>query len=64
MNKTTHTYDSALSRLNAITEQLEGQTALSMAEYKALAKEGAELLAFCRKELTLFADQLQKEEAR
>lgn len=58
------TYDTALARLNAITEQLEGQTALSMDEYKALAKEGAELLTFCRKELTLFADQLQKEDAQ
>lgn len=55
------TYDSAIERLNQITKQLESTTALTMEEYKALAKEAGELLTFCKAELTQFAEQLQSD---
>lgn len=56
---TTLSYDEAMARVEHIVQQLENAEALSMEEYKRLASEAANLLAYCKKELekekTLFA---------
>lgn len=46
------TYDSALSRLQAIVKQLESDQVIGLEEYKKLAAEANELLTFCRNQLT------------
>lgn len=50
-NTATLSYDEALARVEHIVQQLENAEALSMEEYKRLASEAANLLAYCKKEL-------------
>ncbi len=53
-NKTTTTsltYDQAMARVEAIVQQLEQSEAISLSEYKQLADEARQLLAFCRNEV-------------
>ena len=45
------TYDQAMTRVEAIVQQLEQSEAISLSEYKQLADEARELLAFCRNEV-------------
>ena len=44
-------YDQAMSRVEAIVQQLEQSEAISLSEYKELADEARQLLAFCRNEV-------------
>ncbi|MCQ2335512.1 MAG: exodeoxyribonuclease VII small subunit [Paludibacteraceae bacterium] len=44
-------YDKALARLQEIVSRLEQPEALSVDEYKALAKEANELLTYCREQI-------------
>ena len=54
-NKTTATvsltYDQAMARAETIVQQLEQSEAISLSEYKQLADEARQLLAFCRNEV-------------
>ncbi|MDY2943414.1 MAG: exodeoxyribonuclease VII small subunit [Paludibacteraceae bacterium] len=45
------TYDQAMARVEAIVQQLEQSEAISLNEYKQLADEARQLLAFCRNEV-------------
>ncbi|MGM9810155.1 MAG: exodeoxyribonuclease VII small subunit [Paludibacteraceae bacterium] len=45
------TYDQAMARVEAIVQQLEQSEAISLSEYKQLADEARQLLAFCRNEV-------------
>ena len=45
------TYDQAMARVEAIVQQLEQFEAISLSEYKQLADEARQLLAFCRNEV-------------
>ena len=45
------TYDQAMARVEAIVQQLEQSEAISLSEYKELADEARQLLAFCRHEV-------------
>ena len=45
------TYDQAMERVEAIVQQLEQSEAISLSEYKQLADEARQLLAFCRNEV-------------
>ena len=45
------TYDQAMARVEAIVQQLEQSEAISLSEYKELADEARQLLAFCRNEV-------------
>ena len=45
------TYDQAMARAAAIVQQLEQSAAISLSEYKELADEARQLLAFCRNEV-------------
>ena len=45
------TYDQAMERVEAIVQQLEQSEAISLSEYKELADEARQLLAFCRNEV-------------
>ena len=45
------TYDQAMTRVEAIVQQLEQSEAISLSEYKELADEARQLLAFCRNEV-------------
>lgn len=53
------TYDSALQRLHEIVQQLETDEAISLDEYKQLAKEAKELLTFCRAQLSSIEDEMK-----
>ena len=44
-------YDQAMVRVEAIVQQLEQSEAISLSEYKQLADEARQLLAFCRNEV-------------
>lgn len=44
-------YDGAMARVETIVKQLEQSEALSMDEYRTLAAEAKDLLAFCRSQL-------------
>ena len=44
-------YDQAMARVEAIVQQLEQSEAISLSEYKELADEARQLLAFCRNEV-------------
>ena len=44
-------YDQAMSRVEAIVQQLEQSEAISLSEYKQLADEARQLLAFCHNEV-------------
>ena len=44
-------YDQAMARVEAIVQQLEQSEAISLSEYKQLADEARQLLAFCRNEV-------------
>ena len=45
------TYDQAMARVEAIVQQLEQSEAISLSEYKQLAEEARQLLAFCHNEV-------------
>ena len=45
------TYDQAMARVEAIVQQLEQSEAIILSEYKQLADEARQLLAFCRNEV-------------
>ena len=45
------TYDQAMARVEVIVQQLEQSEAISLSEYKQLADEARQLLAFCRNEV-------------
>ena len=45
------TYDQAMARVEAIVQQLEQSEAISLSEYKQLADEARQLLAFSRNEV-------------
>ncbi len=45
------TYDQAMVRVETIVQQLEQSEAISLSEYKQLADEARQLLAFCRNEV-------------
>ncbi|MGN0209042.1 MAG: exodeoxyribonuclease VII small subunit [Paludibacteraceae bacterium] len=45
------TYDQAMARVETIVQQLEQSEAISLSEYKQLAEEARQLLAFCRNEV-------------
>ena len=45
------TYDQAMARVEAIVQKLEQSEAISLSEYKQLADEARQLLAFCRNEV-------------
>ena len=45
------TYDQAMARVETIVQQLEQSEAISLSEYKQLADEARQLLAFCRNEV-------------
>ena len=45
------TYDQAMARVEAIVQQLEQSQAISLSEYKQLADEARQLLAFSRNEV-------------
>lgn len=44
-------YDEAIKRLNEIVERLESDELIGLDEYKKLAAEAKELIAFCRNEI-------------
>lgn len=50
-NKTALSYDEAMARVETIVKQLEQSDAISMDEYRTLATEAKDLLAFCRRQL-------------
>ena len=45
------TYDQAMARVETIVKQLEQSEAISLSEYKQLAAEARQLLAFCHNEV-------------
>ena len=45
------TYDQAMARVETLVQQLEQSEAISLSEYKQLAEEARQLLAFCRNEV-------------
>ena len=45
------TYDQAMVRVETIVQQLEQSEAISLSEYKQLADEVRQLLAFCHNEV-------------
>ena len=45
------TYDQAMARVETIVQQLEQSEAISLSEYKQLAEESRQLLAFCHNEV-------------
>ena len=45
------TYDQAMARVETIVQQLEQSEAISLSEYKQLAEEARQLLAFCYNEV-------------
>lgn len=49
-------YDQAMSRVEAIVQQLEQSEALSLQDYRLLAEEARGLLAFCRKEIEVLRE--------
>lgn len=50
-NKPNLSYDEAMARVETIVKQLEQSDAISMDEYRTLATEAKDLLAFCRTQL-------------
>ncbi len=50
-NKPNLSYDEAMARVETIVKQLEQSDAISMDEYRTLATEAKDLLAFCRRQL-------------
>ena len=55
-------YDQAMSRVEAIVQQLEQSEALSLKDYRVLAEEARGLLAFCRKELEVLREGFEVSE--
>lgn len=53
-------YDQALARLQEIVTYLESEEAISVEEYKKLALEAKELLAFCRNQLTQIEGEMEQ----
>ena len=45
------TYDQAMARVETVVQQLEQSEGISLREYKQLADEARQLLAFCRNEV-------------
>ena len=45
------TYDQAMARVETVVQQLEQSEAISLSEYKQLADEARQLLAFCHNEV-------------
>ncbi len=54
------TYDEAVKRLEQLIAELEQSDALSMDAYRTKAVEAKELLAFCRKQLTDWEEQMEE----
>lgn len=55
-------YDQAMSRVEAIVQQLEQSEALSLQDYRLLAEEARGLLAFCRKEIEVLREGFEVSE--
>ena len=55
-------YDQAMSRVEAIVQQLEQPEALSLQDYRLLAEEARGLLAFCRKEIEVLREGFEVSE--
>ena len=55
-------YDQAMSRVEAIVQQLEQSEALSLQDYRLLAEEARGLLAFCRNEIEVLRDGFEVSE--
>ena len=55
-------YDQAMSRVEAIVQQLEQSEALSLQDYRLLAAEARGLLAFCRKEIEVLREGFEVSE--
>ena len=54
------TYDEAVKRLEQLIAELEQSDALSMDAYRTKVVEAKELLAFCRKQLTDWEEQMEE----
>ncbi len=54
------TYDESIKRLHDIVQHLESGQVVGMEEYTKLANEAKELIASCRKQLTLLDEQIQQ----
>lgn len=54
------TYDDAISRLETIVQELEKSEAISLADYKQKAEEAKELIGFCRSQLTVLEESIEK----
>ena len=55
-------YDQAMSRVEAIVQQLEQSEALSLQDYRLLAEEARGLLAFCRNEIEVLREGFEVSE--
>ena len=55
-------YDQAMSRVEAIVQQMEQAEALSLQDYRLLAEEARGLLAFCRKEIEVLREGFEVSE--
>ena len=55
-------YDQAMSRVEAIVQQLEQSEALSLQDYRLLAEEARGLLAFSRKEIEVLREGFEVSE--
>ena len=55
-------YDQAMSRVEAIVQQLEQSEALSLHDYRLLAEEARGLLAFCRNEIEVLREGFEVSE--